>query len=101
MFQCVFAGAKRRSGEIAKFQFFETCRLRGVLHSAAKKSQKVPVMVLFFFVYFAVLSLILELKQTLEARAYSEMNPKPPKRVELLWSSMGKIISSLYPLLFA
>ena len=74
MFQCEFAGAKRRSGEIAKFQFWYL-PIEGLLHSASKKSQKVLVMVVFFLVYFAVLSLVFELKQNLEAQPYPEMNP--------------------------
>ena len=56
-------------------------------------------MVVFFLVYFAMLSLGFDLKQNSEAQPYPEMNPYAPKRVELLWSSMGKIISSLYPTL--
>ena len=74
MFLCVFAGAKRRSGEIAKFQFLIPANL-GLLHSASKKSQKVLVMVVFFLVNFAVLSLVFELKQNLEAQPYPEINP--------------------------
>ena len=65
MFLCVFAGAQRRCGEIAKFQFL----------IPAKKFQKVVVMVVFFLVYFAMLSLVFELKQNLEAQPYPEMNP--------------------------
>ena len=74
MFLCVFAGAQRRSGEIAKFQFLipANCWL---LHSASKKCLKVLVMVVFFLVYFAMLSLGFELKQNLEAQPYPEMNP--------------------------
>ena len=45
-----------------------------------------------------MLNLGFELKQNLEAQPYPEMNPQAPKRVESLWSSMGKIISSLYPI---
>ena len=33
------------------------------------------MMVVFFLVYFAVLSLVFELKQNLEAQPYPEMNP--------------------------
>ena len=66
----------------------------GLLHSAAKKSEKVLV-----FVYRAMLSPVFELKQFLKSQPYPYMNSLPPKRVELLWSSMGKIISS--PLLTA
>ena len=36
-------------------------------------------MVVLFLVYFAVLSLVFELKQTLEAQPYPEMNPYNPK----------------------
>ena len=49
--------------------------IEGLLHSASKKSQKVVVMVVFFLVYFAVLSLVFELKQNLEAQPYPEMTP--------------------------
>ena len=74
MFLCVFAGAQRRSGKIAKFQFWYL-QTEWLLHLASKKSQKVLVMVVFFLVYFAVLSLVFELKQNLEAQPYPEMNP--------------------------
>ena len=74
MFLCVFAGAQKRSGEIAKFQFL-ILPIEGLLHSASKKSQKVLVMVVFFLVYIAVLSLVFELKQNLEAQPYPKMNP--------------------------
>ena len=96
MFLFVFARAKRRSGEIAKFQFLilpndgvATFSLKKVPESAGDSGN-------FLFIYFAVLSLVFELKQNLEAQPYTEMNSQPPKRVELLWISMGKIISSLY-----
>ena len=72
MFLCVFAGAQRRSGEFAKFLFLIPAK--GLLHSASKKPQKVLVMVVFFLVYFAMLSLGFELKQNLEAQPYPEMN---------------------------
>ena len=49
--------------------------VEGLLHSASKKSLKVLVMVVFFLVYFAMLSLGFELKQNLEAQPYPEMNP--------------------------
>ena len=77
MFLCVFAWAKRRSGEIAKFQFLIPANL-GVTTKKVreksrechnhkpqppKKSQKVLVTVVFLLVYFAVLSLVFELKQ--------------------------------------
>ena len=39
-----------------------------------KKSQKVLVCVVIFLIYFAVLSLIYELKQSLEAQLYHEKN---------------------------
>ena len=72
----VFAGAKRRSSEIAKFQFWYL-PIEGLLHSASKKSQKMLVTVVFFFflIYFAVLNQVFELKQNLEAQPYPEMNP--------------------------
>ena len=59
MFLFVFSGAQRRSGEIANFQFLIPAK--GLLHSASKRSQKILVMVVFFLVYFAVLSLVFEL----------------------------------------
>ena len=74
MFLCVFAAAKRRSGEIAKFQFLIPANC-GVATFSLQKSQKVLVMVVFCLVYFAVLSLVFELKQNLEAQPYPEMNP--------------------------
>ena len=69
MFLCVFTGAQRRSGEIAQFLFWYL-PIEGLLHSASKKSLKVLVMVVFFLVYFAMLSLGFELKQNLEAQPY-------------------------------
>ena len=91
--------------EVVKLQFqFLIPANSGV---ATFSLQKVPESagdsgVFFYFFYFfffccAVLSLVFELKQNLEAQPYPEMNPKPPKGVELLWSSIGKIISSRYP----
>ena len=59
MFLFVFAGAKRRNGEIAKFQSLITA-----LHSATVAS---------FLIHFIVLSLVFELKQNLEAQPYPEM----------------------------
>ena len=44
-------------------------------------------------IYFAVRGLVFELKQNLEAHQCPEKNSCPPKRVELLWSSVGKIIT--------
>ena len=67
MFLCMFAGAKRRSGEIAKFQFLIPANW-GV---ATFSLQKVPESADdggIFLVYFAVLSLVFELKQNLEAQ---------------------------------
>ena len=49
--------------------------IEGLLHSASKESLKVLVVVVFFLVYFAMLSLGFELKQNLEAQPYPEMNP--------------------------
>ena len=71
---------------VVKLQSFNFWYLpiEGLLHSASKKSLKVLVMVVFFLVYFAILSLGFELKQNLEAQPYSEMNPEAPKRVESL-----------------
>ena len=43
--------------------------------------------------YFSVLSLVFELKHNCEVQPYPEKNPEPPKRVKLLWISMGKIIT--------
>ena len=88
MFLCVFAGAQRRSGEIAKFQFLIPANW-GLLHSASKKTLKVLVMVVFFLVYFAMLhvSLGFELKQNLEAQPYPEMNLKHQKG----WNHYGAL----------
>ena len=63
--------------EVVKLQSFNFWHLpiEGLLHSASKTSQKVLVMVVFFLFYFAVLSLVFELKQNLEAQPYPEMNP--------------------------
>ena len=61
---CVFAGAKWRSGEIKSFNFWHM-PIEGLLHSASETSQKALVMVVFFLFYFAVLSLVFELKQNL------------------------------------
>ena len=65
MFLFLFTGAKR-SGEIAKFKFLipakwmvATFSLQKVPESAGDNG--------VFFIYFAVLSLVLELKQNLEA----------------------------------
>ena len=49
----VFAGAKRKSGEISKFRFLIPAN-EGVLHSASKKFQEVLVTVVFFLTYFAL-----------------------------------------------
>ena len=72
MFLWVFAGTQRRSGEIAKFQFFDTCQLRGYYIQPLKSPTK---MLVFVCVYVAVLSLVFELKQYLEVQPYPEMNP--------------------------
>ena len=63
--------------EVVKLQsfYFWYLPIEGLLHSASKKPQKVLVMVVFFLVYFAMLSLGFELKQNLEAQPYPEMNP--------------------------
>ena len=62
--------------EVVKLQSFNFWYLpiEGLLHSASKKSQKELVTVVIFFIYFAVLSLVFELKQNLEAQPYPEMN---------------------------
>ena len=64
MFLCVFA-----EEEVLKLQSFNFWYLpnEGLLNSASKKSQKVLVMVVFFLIYFAMLSLVFELKHNLEA----------------------------------
>ena len=63
--------------EVVKLQSFNFWHLPidGLLHSASKTSQKVLVMMVFFLFYFAVLSLVFELKQNLEAQPYPEVNP--------------------------
>ena len=65
MFLFVFDGAKRRS-EIAKFQFLIPAN-RGVATFSLQKVPKMQATVGFLFIYFAVLSLVFELKQNLEA----------------------------------
>ena len=71
MFLFVFAEAKRSSGEISKSQYLMSVKL---LHSASKRSQKSLMSVVFCLIYFAVLSLVLNLKQSLEAQPYPEKN---------------------------
>ena len=44
-------------------------------------------------IYLAMRGLVFELKQNLEAHQCPEKNSCPPKRVELLWRSVGKIIT--------
>ena len=63
--------------EVVKLQSFNFWYLpiEELLHSASKKSQKALVIVVFFLVYFAMLSLVFKLKQNLEAQQYPEMNP--------------------------
>ena len=58
-----------------KISIFDNCQLRGCYIQPPKKPQKVLVMVVFFHVYIAVISLVFELKQNLEAKPYPEMNP--------------------------
>ena len=65
---------KEEVGKLQSFKFWYLS-IEGLLHSASKKSLKVLVMVVFFLVYFAMLSLGFELKQNLEALPYPEMNP--------------------------
>ena len=70
--------------EVVKFKNFNVWYLiiEGLLHSASKKSQKVLVTVVCFcfclfiylFIYFAVLSLVFELKHNLEAQQYPKKN---------------------------
>ena len=74
MFLCVFAGAQRRNGEIAKFQFLIPANW-GVATFSLQKVPESAGDVVFFLVYFAILSLGFELKQNLEAQPYPEMNP--------------------------
>ena len=66
----MFAGAKSPESP----EIFDNLPIEGLLHSTSKKSQKVLVTVVFFLIYFAVLILVFELKQNLEAQPYPEMN---------------------------
>ena len=89
----VFVGAKRRRGEISKFQFLISANLRVVtfsLYSVPDSAADSSVSL----IYFAVLSLVFELKQHLEAQPYPEKDSKPPKMVEITME-----LSSLYPAL--
>ena len=43
MFLLVLAAAKRRSGEISKFQFFYTCQLRDCYIQPQKKKLKMAI----------------------------------------------------------
>ena len=72
---CVFAGAKRRSSEIAKFQFLTPASLGVATFSLQKVSESAGDDIVFFLFYFAVLSPVFELKQNLEAQPYPGMNP--------------------------
>ena len=72
MFLFASAGAKRRSGELSKFQFL--IPWGGVATFSLKTPQKVLVTMVCFLIYFAVLSLVFELKQNLEAQPYPKMN---------------------------
>ena len=73
MILCVFAGAKRRSGEIAKFQFLIHTN-SGVSTFSLQKVPESAVTVVFVLIYFAVLSLVFELKHSSEAQPSPEMN---------------------------
>ena len=72
---CVFAGAKRRSGEIAKIQFLTPANWGVATFSLQNVPERAGDDSIFPFFYFAVLSLVFELKQNLEAQPYPEMNP--------------------------
>ena len=74
MFLCVFAGAQRRSGEIAKFLVLIPANW-GVATFSLQKAPESAGDGGIFLVHFAMLSLGFELKQNLEAQPYPEMNP--------------------------
>ena len=98
MFLFGFAGAKRRSGEISIFFFFfflifDICQLRSCYIPPSKTPRKSWCQLYFFLTDFAVLGLVFILKQKFEAQPYF---PVLLIAKILLWSSIGKMISSLY-----
>ena len=77
MFLLVFAGGKRRGGEIFKISIFDTWQfaVEELLHSAEPpRSPENAGNVGVFLIYFAALSLVFELKQNLEDQPYTEKN---------------------------
>ena len=62
--------------ELVKLQSFNFWYLPAeeLLHSASKKVSESAVTVVFVLIYFAVLSLVFELKHNSEAQPYPEMN---------------------------
>ena len=100
MLQCVFAGAQRSSGEIAKFQFLIPANWE-VQHSASKKVPESAGDGGIFSCLFCCAKPGLGIKTKFRSPAihWNEPLTKKKKRTGFLWSSMGKIISSLYPTL--
>ena len=74
MFLFVFAGAKRRIGEVATFQFLIPATWGNATFSLQNVPESTGDSGVFPFL-FAVPSLVIELKQNLEAQIYPEMNP--------------------------
>ena len=72
---CVFAGAKWRSGAIAKSQFLTPANWGVATFSLQNAPESAGDGGIFPFFYFAMLNLVFELKQNLEAQPYPEMNP--------------------------
>ena len=62
--------------------FFDSWQVEGLLLSASKKFQKVLVSVVFFLIYYALLSLVFKLEQGLEAQTYPEKISEYPKQYE-------------------
>ena len=79
MFLCVFAGAKRRSGEISKFQFLIPANWGVATFSLQNVSESAGDGVVFPYL-FCCPKPVFELKQNLEAQPYPEMNSEPPKK---------------------
>ena len=91
MFLFVFARAKRRSGEIAKFQF--------LIHPASKKSKKVLVTMMFFLYLFCYSKPGLWIKTKFGSPAIPWTEPLTTKKGGITKELYGKILSSLYPTL--
>ena len=66
----VVAGEKKKKKK--NDEVFDICQLRGYYIQSPKKPQKVLVSVVFFLIYFAELSLVFKLKQSLEDQPYPE-----------------------------